>query len=132
MADFVSGVGQHSTHCPLLHLFERRGLVGNIPTRLAAYGKSKSEAFGRFRTTLRQRDFRNGNWRCHLLLYAMCSYILNKTTHAVKHRLYKFRDWLAGKEGLDCDDVRAGGVIRDARQGPVVVLKVVTTIDKPL
>ena len=112
-----------------LHPFERRGLVGNIPARLAAYGKSELEALGRFRTTLRQRDFRDGNRHRHLLLYAMCSYVLNKPIHAVKHCLHKFRDWLAVDEGLDCDDVRAGGVIRDTWQGPVVVLQVVATLD---
>ena len=56
------------------------------------------------------------------MLYAMCSYVLNKTTHAVKHRFHKFGDWLAGDEGLNSDDVRAGGVIGDAWQGPAVVL----------
>ena len=113
-----------STHCPISHLFERRGLVGNTPARLATYGKSEPEALGRLRTTLRQRDFRDGDRRRHLLLHAMCSDVLNKTTYAVKHRLYKFRDWLAGDEGLDCGDVRARVVIRDSWQGTVVVLQV--------
>lgn len=105
-----------------LHFFKLQGMVGNFPARLAAYRKSDLEALGCFRTTLRRRDFRDSNLRWHLFLYAMCRYILNKTTHAVKHPLYKFRDWLSSDEGLDCDDIRAGCVIRDARQGPVVVL----------
>ena len=118
-----------STIWPLLHIFERSGVVGNIPARLAAYGKGELEALGRFRMTLRQRDFGDGNRPRHLLLYAMRSYVLNKGTHAVEHRLHKFCDWLSGDEGLDCDDVRAGDFIRDAWQGPVVVLQVVATLD---
>src|SRR5687768_12225439 len=52
--------------------------------RLTGYKKPTQVTFS-------QRDLRDGNGRRHLFLYAMCSYVLNKTTHAVKHRLHKFR-----------------------------------------